>query len=119
MKRSFVGYLALLVLVATVCLAGSQMSFKCEDCGLKAEYGTGGGLRFEEIPCFCTNNNQFVSVVWKRGEPAPKPVRKEGTVSVYECTQCKKPTARQWDEKSCPKCGSKKITVKGSGLLYD
>jgi len=119
MKKGPFGLVAILLLAATVALAGAAMAFKCDKCGLKGEYGMGGGFRFEEITCYCTNNNHFVSVTWKRGEAAPKPVRKDGDVAIYECRECKKATARQWDQKSCPKCGNKKISVEGTGTLYD
>lgn len=119
MKKCSVNLPLVLLLVTTVAIAGTQMAFNCGKCGLKGEYGTGGGFVFEEITCFCTNSNHFVSVAWKRGEPAPKPVRKDVDVSVYECPHCKKATARQWDQKSCPKCGNKNITVERTGLMYD
>lgn len=119
MKKGFAGAVAVLLMAATAAFAGMYMSFKCGTCGLEGKYGKGGGFKFQEMTCFCTGCNQFTSITWSRGAPAPKPVRRDGDLSVYMCPRCKKPTARQWDEKSCPRCGSTEISVKRSGALYD
>lgn len=119
MRKNFISLIVVFLLAATAAFAGTQMAFKCGRCSLAGEYGTGGGFNFEEISCFCTKKHHFVSVTWKRGAPMPKPVRREGTVAVYRCPQCKTATARQWNQKSCPRCGNRHISVKPTGMIYD
>ena len=99
--------------------AGTEMHFRCRNCGLKDTYGTGGGFFFYEFPAFCRGKNHFVSIAWERGKPRPQPVRRVRDVLVYTCRICKTPTAQAWDETACPRCGSKRIQTRATGAHYD
>ena len=109
----------LVLLAATVCLAGRGVSFKCHKCNLEAKVHLGGGMRFEQMTCYCSECKEFVYITWKRGDPKPEPAEKKKDVSLYACPKCKKPTAVEWDEKHCPRCNSEDIEVKKTGMMYD
>jgi hypothetical protein len=103
----------------SMCLAGNEKDFVCRHCDLTGTYGVGGGFFFSEFPAFCTNKAHFVSISWGRDERKPKPVRVEGSVRVFRCPQCKTMTARRWDQKECPRCGSTNIKIRDGKMFYD
>jgi hypothetical protein len=123
MKGRSVRLTVMSLLLTTVAIAGMQMAFECNRCGLTEAFSTGGGFRFQQMTCFCTNCSHIVSVTWKRGGAVPKPVTyqltHQGAVPIYQCPRCFKDTARQWGQKLCPKCGSTNTVVKGTGEIYD
>lgn len=118
MKLRFI-VIAFLALVATVAFAGMVMSFECKKCGLAGTYGRGGGMSFDQMSCFCTTSNHFVGVTWDRDKLPPEPAKWDSKGAIYTCWICKTPTARLWDQKTCPKCGSKRIKIEPAGTMYD
>ena len=120
MKRSLVGASILVVALAGVCLAAANLvGFKCSKCGLQGQIAVGGTAKFDDKPCFCTKCNRFVSIVWRKGTHAPEPAARVKGVPYYTCPECGKPTAREWDQKSCPKCGSREVRIEILGPVTD
>ena len=106
------------LLVGSICDADLEQKFVCSNCGLKGTYVQGALLTADQFVAFCPKD-RFVHIAWDYHKRAPKPVRFDGGVSVYICPVCKKPIARRWDEKECPRCGSKDIRVRPTGMAVD
>jgi len=104
--------------VGSICDAGMEQEFVCRHCGLKGTYMQGALLTADQFVAFCPKD-RFVHIAWDYHKRAPKPVRFDGGVSFYTCTVCKKPIAHRWDEKECPRCGSKDIRVRPTGMAVD
>jgi hypothetical protein len=98
--------------------ASEQQSFLCRHCGLKGTYVPDGLLTADGFVAFCPKDH-FVHITWDYHKHPPKPVRLERGASIYACPVCKKPIARRWDEKECPRCGSTNIKIRGTGLMVD
>jgi len=105
--------------VSSVCYAGMEKEFLCRHCGLKGKYVQGNLLFARQIVAYCSNKDHLVNISWDYKKPALKPARFEGKVAVYVCPVCNTPTARGWDEKACPRCGSKNIKIKDTGMAVD
>ena len=104
--------------VGSVCYAGVEQKFVCRHCGLNGTYVQGALLTADQFVAFCPQDH-FVHISWDYHERAPKPVEFDGKVPVYICPVCKKPIARRWDEKECPRCGSKHILIRPRGMEVD
>jgi hypothetical protein len=111
--------IALTFPLATFSFAGEERDFFCRHCGLKGTFASGGGFSFMEISAFCTKKEHFVSISWGAKEREPKPVRYDGTVAIYKCPICKTPTVRRWDQRECPRCGSRDIKISDIKMFYD
>ncbi|MFO1483764.1 MAG: hypothetical protein U1F71_10440 [Verrucomicrobiaceae bacterium] len=115
--------------VASMARAGSLYEVRCTNakCGLVAEVGIGGGMKFEEASGYCPKCEKFVSVTWPRGEkPKMAPVRFwDGLVGrlreVFRCKTCQTPFVRLGaieDLKFCPKCGQESLRAKLT-MMFD
>jgi ssDNA-binding Zn-finger/Zn-ribbon topoisomerase 1 len=104
--------------LASVCYAGMERAFICRHCGLKGTYVQGGLMFGSQFVAFCPKDH-FVHISWAHGKRAPKPIRFEAGIPVYDCPVCEKPIARKWDEKACPRCGSKQIKSADTGVAVD
>jgi Zn finger protein HypA/HybF involved in hydrogenase expression len=104
--------------VAGFCYAGVEQQFVCKHCEFKGTYVQGALLTADQFVAFCPKDH-FVHIAWNYHKRAPKPVRFDGTVPVYTCPVCKKPIARRWNEKKCPRCGSKDIRIRLTGMAVD
>ena len=106
------------LLIAQVVYGGAEMQFVCNHCGLKGTYVHGGLLSARQVVAFCPTDH-FVHISSGDRKRLPKPVRLDGDVAVYVCPVCKKPVARRWDEKECPRCGSTSFKVNATKLMVD
>jgi DNA-directed RNA polymerase subunit RPC12/RpoP len=102
----------------TLCYASIEQAFVCRQCRLKGTYVPDGLLTADGFVAFCPKDH-FVSIYWDYHKRPPKPVRVEHGVSIYVCPSCKQPIARRWDEKECPRCGSKNIKIRPTGMAVD
>ena len=113
---------ALLVLAVflfpAACYAGAEQEFVCRHCGLKVTYVLGGLMFAGQYVAYCPTDH-LVYISWDYRKRPPKPVRYDGNAPVFICPACKKSTARRWDEKECPRCGSKNIRIRSTGLMVD
>jgi len=103
---------------ASVTYAGMQEQFVCRNCGLKGTYVQGALMLANQFVAFCPKDH-FVYISWDYHKPPPNPVRFDNGVPVYTCPVCKKPIARRWDQKECPRCGSKDIRIRATGMHVD
>jgi Zn finger protein HypA/HybF involved in hydrogenase expression len=110
--------LLLALLLPNICLAGMEQEFVCRHCGLKGNYVQGELLTADQFVAFCPKDH-FVHISWDYHKRAPKPVRVDRGVPVFVCPVCKKPIARRWDEKECPRCDSKNIRIRPTGIAVD
>jgi DNA-directed RNA polymerase subunit RPC12/RpoP len=106
------------LLSCNLCCASMEQAFRCRHCGLKGTYVPDGLLTADGFVAFCPKDH-FVSVYWNYHKRPPKPVRSEQGAPVYVCPSCKQPIARRWDEKECPRCGSKNIKIRPTGMAVD
>jgi DNA-directed RNA polymerase subunit RPC12/RpoP len=95
-----------------------EVNFVCAHCGLKGTYVQGGLMFASQFVAFCPND-RFVHISWEHHKRQPTPVRVGGATRVFVCPVCKKPTARQWDERECPRCGSRRFTIHETGTFVD
>src|SRR5260370_18985575 len=99
------------LVIAIVCIAsqshaGMEQSFVCRHCGLKGTFVQGALLTADQFVAFCPKD-YFVHISWDYHKRAPKPLGFDRGAPVYSCPVCKKPIARRWDEKECPRCAAK------------
>jgi DNA-directed RNA polymerase subunit RPC12/RpoP len=98
--------------------AGAEIDFRCRHCGFRGEY-VHGPLRFSEhFAAFCTRGH-FTLISWPRQRRAPKPARFDRGAAMYTCPLHKTPTARRWDERECPRCGSRNFIARETGGFVD
>jgi DNA-directed RNA polymerase subunit RPC12/RpoP len=108
----------LALFISSVCYAGMEQEFVCRHCGLKGTFVQDALLTADQFVAFCPKDH-FVNISSDYHKRAPKPVRFEGNVPVYICPVCKKPIARRWDERECPRCGSRDIRIRPTGMAVD
>lgn len=96
-----------------------EKEFVCSHCGLKGKYVQGNLMFARQIVAYCRNKDHLVNISWDYKKPAPKPARFDGKVPIYFCPVCHPPTAREWDKKACPRCSSKNIKIKDTGMAVD
>jgi DNA-directed RNA polymerase subunit RPC12/RpoP len=107
-----------IVCIASQSYAGMEQSFVCRHCGLKGTFVQGALLTADQFVAFCPKD-YFVHISWDYRKRAPKPLGFDRGAPVYSCPVCKKPIARRWDEKECPRCGSKDIRIRPTGMAVD
>ena len=107
------------VAVAGSAFSGIEQEFKCRNCGLKGKYVQGNLMFAHQIVAYCSNKNHIVNISWDYKRPRLKPAKYDGKTPLYICPVCDTPTARQWDEKECPKCGSKNFKIRPTGMAVD
>ena len=104
---------------SATCFAGTEQTFECRHCGLKGKYVQGNLMFARQIVAFCGNKDHIVNISWDYKKRGPNPAKFDRGVPVYVCPTCNTPTARKWDEKQCPRCGSKNIRIQSTGLMVD
>jgi hypothetical protein len=103
----------------SLCYAGSEESFLCKRCELKGTYVRGNLMSGYQIVAYCSNKHHLVNIAWGYNKHGLKPAKFDRNVPLYMCPVCKTPTARKWDERTCPRCGSKNIAIKDTGMFVD
>jgi Zn finger protein HypA/HybF involved in hydrogenase expression len=107
-----------IVCVASQSYAGMEQSFVCRQCGLKGTFLRGPLLTADQFVAFCPKD-YFVDISWDYHKRARKPLGFDRGAPVYSCPVCKKPIARRWDEKECPRCGSTDIRIRSTRMAVD
>ena len=107
-----------IVCIASQSYAGMEQSFVCRHCGLKGTFVQGALLTADQFVAFCPKDC-FVHISWDYHKRTPKPLGFDRGAPVYSCPVCKQPIARRWDEKECPRCGSKDIRIRPTGMAVD
>jgi len=118
-RRMRAAVVLVVLLWSATCYAGAKRTFACRNCGLEGQYVHGALLTADQIVAFCSNGNHIVNISWDYKKRAPKPAKFDHGVPIYVCPTCDTPTARLWDENNCPRCGSKNIKIRDTGLMVD
>ena len=107
-----------IVCIASQSYAGMEQSFVCRHCGLKGTFVQGALLTADQFVAFCPKD-YFVHISWDYHKHGPKPLGFDRGAAVYSCPVCKKPIAKRWDEKACPRCGSKDFRIRSTRMAVD